>query len=250
MQHHFLNKLIRKELMIGCGISINATEVAEIYGNLGYDWLFIDTEHSPLDPMAMQKLLQALPGGCSGIIRVPDHQETTIKKALDVGPDGIIVPRVNTPDQALEIVKYARFAPLGTRGVGVSRANDYGQSLGAYLETANSNQALIFQAEHVMAVQNIDQILEVDGFDGILVGPFDLSASMGKPGQVEDPEVRTAIETIGKKCMNRGMPCGIFGASASFLAPFIDMGFRFVVAGMDVMHLAASAGRELHQLKG
>jgi len=249
MQYNFLSKLGLGTLLVGSGISLPAPELIEIYGDLGYDWVFIDTEHTPMEAQSVQHLLQSLPLGCSGLIRISDQHETTIKKALDMGPDGIIVPQVNTAEQAQQVVAYARYEPLGQRGVGVSRANDYGQSLASYLERANTNQALILQAEHYIAVQNIEQILQVQGFDAILVGPFDLSASMGKPGQVNDPDVKAAIENVGRACREKGFPCGLFGASAAFLKHYVDMGFSFVVAGMDVLHLAQTAKKELQLLK-
>jgi 2-keto-3-deoxy-L-rhamnonate aldolase RhmA len=245
----FAKRLNNRELLIGPIVTLRSPEVSELLAGVGFDWLFIDAEHGPFDPHDALALLQAA-GRCPCVIRVPAHDEVWIKKALDIGAAGIIVPQVNTPDQAERIVAAAKYAPIGRRGVGISRAHGFGLHFDRYLRDANQNTCVIIQAEHRDAVDNIDELANVAGVDAILIGPNDLSASYGKPGQLSDPEVQDAIAQIRETCKDAGMPVGFFGGDAAAVLPFIEQGFTLIAVGCDTLFLITAAQRTLAALRG
>ena len=172
-----------------------------------------------------------------------------IKKVLDLGAAGIIVPQVNTALQAANVVRYARYSPSGSRGVGLARAHGYGMRFQEYLETANERVAVIVQAEDAQAVQNIGSIVKVDGIDAVLIGPYDLSASLGKMGRLDDPAVTAAIDHITDTCRAAGMPLGYFGVTAAAVRPFIVRGYTLIVAGVDTLFLGDAARSMLRELR-
>jgi 2-dehydro-3-deoxyglucarate aldolase len=221
-------------------MTLNSPAVAELMAEAGFDWLFIDAEHSTLDTSQMQSLLQAAsPTPC--IIRIASGDDVPIKKALDIGAAGIIVPQVNSADHARRIVQSAKYAPAGQRGLGIARAHRYGLKVREYMQTANDDTAVIVQAEHRDAVTNIEAIVRVEGVDGVLIGPYDLSASLGLPGAVDHPEVRGAIARVRAACLAAGVPIGIFGLNADAVRPYIAQGFTMIVAGVDTVLLGNAA---------
>jgi 2-keto-3-deoxy-L-rhamnonate aldolase RhmA len=221
-------------------MTLNSPAVAELMAEAGFDWLFIDAEHSTMDTSEMQAMLQAAsPTPC--VIRLTAGDDVPIKKALDIGAAGIIVPQVNSADYARRIVQSAKYAPVGQRGLGIGRAHRYGLKLREYMQTANDDTAVIVQAEHREAVANIEAIVKVEGVDGVLIGPYDLSASFGRPGAVDHPDVRGAIERVRAACKSAGLPIGIFGLTADAVRPYIDQGFTMIVAGVDTVLLGNAA---------
>jgi 2-keto-3-deoxy-L-rhamnonate aldolase RhmA len=221
-------------------MTLDSPAVAELMAEAGFDWLFIDAEHSTLDTSQMQSLLQAA-GSTPCVIRLASGDDVPIKKALDIGAAGIVVPQVNSADHARRIVQSAKYAPYGQRGLGISRAHGYGLKVLEYMQSANDDTAVIVQAEHRDAVANIDAIVSVEGVDGVLIGPYDLSASLGLPGAVEHPDVRAAIECVRTTCQAAGVPIGIFGLTADAVRPYIDKGFTMIVAGVDTVLLGNAA---------
>jgi 2-keto-3-deoxy-L-rhamnonate aldolase RhmA len=246
---HFRERLLRGDLLVGTMITLNAPAVAELMAGIGFDWLFIDAEHGVFEARDLQALLQAAGTTTPGIVRLATLGEAPIKKALDVGAAGIIAPMVNTAAQAAEVVRLAKYAPAGERGVGIARAHGYGLRLAEYVGSANERVAVIVQAEHIEAVRNIEAIVRVPGIDAVLVGPYDLSASLGKLGQVDDPEVRQAIDRVTAACRNAGVQLGIFGVSAAAVKPYIDQGYTLIVAGVDTILLGQAAQGLLTDLK-
>jgi 4-hydroxy-2-oxoheptanedioate aldolase len=244
-----LAERIRKgELLLGTVISIQSAEMTEVLALSGFDWLFIDAEHGGFAPNDALPLLQAA-GNCPCLIRVPAHDEVWLKKALDIGPAGIVVPQVNCADEAQKIIDLCRYPPAGTRGMGVSRASQYGLNLGDYIKTANTDTAIVLQAEHKDAAANIEDIVKVEGIDAILVGPFDMSASFGKPGQVGDPEVVAAIDTVTQACQKVGLALGTAVAGANDARTYIEKGYSLVSAGVDSLHLINSAKQTLEGMR-
>jgi 2-keto-3-deoxy-L-rhamnonate aldolase RhmA len=242
-------KLQAGQLALGTILSLNSPDVAEILSGIGFDWIFIDTEHSTLDPQNLKGLLQAVGESTPCVVRVPLLDEIVIKKTLDAGAAGILVPQVNTAEQAEQLVKWARYYPEGSRGLGFGRAQGYGFKISEYLESANETILLSVQAESAEAVKNIESIVKVQGLDAVLVGPYDLSASMGLPGQVGHPDVRAAIQHVAEVCKQAGMPIGIFGMTAEAVRPYIERGFKFIVAGADTVLLGNAARQLLEQLR-
>ena len=200
---------------------------------VGLDWLFLDGEHSPLEPAEIRTILHAVGGRSPCLYRIPAHDEIPIKKALDLGVSGIIAPQVNSAEQAKQIVDWCRYPPIGSRGTGLARAHGYGGSFREYVESANDEILVVIQVEHVDAVENIDSMVAIPGIDCIYIGPYDLSASLGKAGQVTDPEVVAAIEKVEQVCKSANMPLGIFGVTAESMHPYMDRGYQLITAGID-----------------
>jgi 2-keto-3-deoxy-L-rhamnonate aldolase RhmA len=249
MSHHFRERLISGELLAGTMITLASPETAELLAAVGFDWLFIDAEHSPLDPAQIQRLMVGAGRDTPCLIRLPAAGEVPIKKALDSGAAGIIVPQINSARAAEEVVRLAKYAPQGQRGVGVGRAHGYGLEFQSYVARANDEVAVVVQAEHIEAVRHIDEIVAVPGIDAVLVGPYDLSASLGKLGMVRDPEVRAAIDRVTEACLATGVRLGIFGMTAGAVKPYIDAGYTLIVAGIDTVLLGQAAAALLAELK-
>jgi 2-dehydro-3-deoxyglucarate aldolase len=229
----FKRRLLERQVLFGTMLTTGAVEVAEILAHLGYDWLFIDTEHSPLSTMAVRSLIQAA-GKVPCLVRLADHGEVSIKNALDSGAAGIIAPQVNSAKEAEEIVAYCKYPPAGKRGVGLSRASKYGLEFSDYVSSANTNTSIVLQIEHVEAVNNVQAILSVEGVDAIFVGPYDLSTSMGKPGLLEDLEVVAAINTVADACIKAKMPIGYFGMDVNDVIGRVQQGFNLLCSGLDL----------------
>lgn len=241
MVKSFRDRLHGGEILVGTMVTVPAPSVAEVLAGAGFDWLFIDGEHGPFGVRDLESMLQTVGDRVACVVRVPSCAEIPIKQALDLGAEGIIVPQVNTAAQAADVVKFSRYAPLGARGIGLARAHGYGRSFNEYLATANETVTVIVQAEHIEAVRNIDEIIAVAGIDAVLVGPYDLSASLGKPGQFDDPDVVAAIERVTQACQRVGMPLGYFGVSAEAVVPFANRGYTLLVAGVDTVLLGRAA---------
>jgi 2-keto-3-deoxy-L-rhamnonate aldolase RhmA len=192
-------------------------------------------------------ILQAVSHRVACIVRVPEASEVAIKQVLDLGAHGIIVPQVNTARQAQDVVAWARYSPQGQRGVGLARAHGYGASFKDYVERANDEIAVIVQAEHARAVENIDSIVQVNGIDAVQLGPYDLSASMGKMGQIQDPEVVAAIDRICAAAKSAGLPIGSFGLTQQVAEADIQRGATLICTGTDALLLGRAAEEILAQ---
>jgi 2-dehydro-3-deoxyglucarate aldolase len=249
MTHGFRARLKRREQLFGTMVTLASSASAELLGSLGFDWLFIDGEHGPLGTTELVGILQAVGDKSACIVRVPEAAEVPIKKVLDLGAHGIIVPQVNTAQQAADVVRWSRYAPEGARGVGLARAHGYGVRFREYVSSANADVAVIVQAEHARAVENIDEIVRVPGVDAVLLGPYDLSASLGKMGQIDDPVVVAAIERVTEACRAVEMPLGYFGVTAAAVQPYVARGYTLIVAGVDTLYLASGAKALLEELR-
>ena len=249
MNKDFRTRLRNGAVLIGTLISIPAAEVVEIISELGFDWLFVDTEHSSFNSSGAQVVLQAAGERCPCVIRVPANEEVWIKKALDIGAAGIIAPQVNSAEDAQQIVRMCKYPPLGRRGVGIGRAHKYGLRFKEYLQSANEEIAVILQAESTHAVDNISEIVRVEGVDAVFIGPYDLSASLGKMGKIKDKQVQDAMAAIAAACKKAGVPLGIFVDTAESAKQFIQQGFTLITIGVDGLHLAAGAKAALGDLK-
>ncbi len=183
------------------------------------------------------------------LVRLARADEVSIKKALDVGAAGIIAPMVNSAEQAAQVVRWARYAPLGTRGVGVGRAHGYGFKFQEYVSSANDETVVVVQAEHIDAVNNMEAIVQVPGVDAVLVGPYDLSASLGRLGEVTHHEVVSAIEHVTQVCQAAQMPLGIFGMSAEAVQPYIKRGYTLIAVSIDTV-LLGNAARQMLATQG
>ncbi len=246
----FRQKLISGERLIGTMITLPSPEVVEVMVDVGFDWLFIDCEHAAFDSAVAQSLLQAAGDRCPCVIRVPCSDDVWIKKMLDIGAAGIIVPQINSVEQAKKAIDSCKYPPLGTRGVGLGRAHRYGAGFSEYVEKANNEVAVILQAEHIDAVDAIDEITDLPGLDAILVGPYDLSASLGKIGQLNDPEVVSAIDRVYQCCQRKNISLGYFGVTTEAVRPYMEAGYSFITVGVDVLFAGVAATETLCGLGG
>lgn len=249
MTTSFKTRLSRGEKLFGTIVTLPTPATAEILADVGFDWLFLDGEHGPLETADVLGILQAVGHRTPCIVRVPEAAEVPIKKMLDLGATGVIVPQVNTAEQATRVVRYAKYAPVGARGVGLARAHGYGMKFKEYIESANDQVVVIVQAEHATAVENIEAIAKVPGIDAVLLGPYDLAASMGKMGQINDPEVLSAIDRVTTVCRDAGIPLGYFGVTAQAVQPYIERGYTLIIAGVDTLFLGQAASSLLAELR-
>jgi len=250
MANDFRARLKRGDKLLGTMITLPSPPAAEVLASLGFDWLFVDAEHGPLETADLLGILTAVNRRAACVVRVPSCDAAWIARVLDLGADGIIVPQVNTPEQAAAAVRFARYPPEGVRGVGLARAQGYGLKFKEYVESANREIAVVVQAEHATAVDNIEAIARVPGVDAVLLGPYDLSASLGKMGQVDDPVVVAAIAKVTDACRGAGMPLGYFGVNAAAVRPCVGRGYTLMVAGVDTTLLAGAARGLLAELRG
>jgi 2-keto-3-deoxy-L-rhamnonate aldolase RhmA len=250
MSKTFRQRLQAGETLFGVMLSLPSAPVAEVLAAAGFDWLFVDAEHSPLDAGDLLSILQAADRDLTCLVRIPALEAGVVKRVLDMGAGGIIVPQVETAAVAAEVARLTRYAPAGERGMGLARAHRYGFAFRDYVARANTEVTVVIQVEHVRAVENIDRIVAVAGIDAVFLGPYDLSASLGRPGEIHHPEVEAAIERVTASCRAAGMPLGYFGLDAEAVEPLIGRGYTLICAGVDCVLLGQSARRLADRLRG
>ena len=244
----FKQKLQNQEPLFGTVVTLPSTSTAEILSKLGFQWLWIDMEHAPLSLEKTQDIMQAVGKRCACLVRAPWNDEVWIKRILDTGCDGIILPQIKTAQQAKDVVNACKYSPDGNRSVGISRAQNYGMNLQEFFQTANDKITIVLQIEHIDAVKNIEEIIDVPGFDAILIGPFDLSGSMGLTGQVNHPEVQEAVKTVKDMCIKKNIPVGIFVGNADGAIEARKNNFSLIGVGIDSMYLWKSAKQTIDEI--
>lgn len=237
------------EVLVGTILSICSAEVAELMASIGFDWLWMDAEHGAIAPNDVLRLLQAVAGKTPCLVRVPMLDEAWIKKVLDAGATGIIVPQVSTADQAEAAVRFAHYPPRGTRGLGTARVNRYGMEMVDAVTRARDETIVVVQAETADAVTNIETIAKVPNLDAVIVGPYDLSASLGHPGEIDHPHVQKSIKRIAGVCRESAMRTGIFALNATGLKDSSEAGFTLLAAGVDTILLGTGATNLLSDLR-
>lgn len=224
---------------IGSWMQIPHPSVAEIIGQAGYDWVAVDMEHGAVGAHQLPDLFRALElGGTLPLARVAQGEPKDCKQALDAGAGGVIVPMIESAEQLLRVRDACRWPPAGRRGVGFSRANLFGKHFEAYAEESQA-PLLVAMIEHASAVADLPAILAVEGLDAILVGPYDLSASMGMTGAFDRPEFVAVIEQILAACQSGGIPCGmhVVMPDPAMLQMRVDQGYRFLAYSIDAVFL-------------
>lgn len=245
MKNELKAKLKAGKVVLGTGVGIGHPDVAEILAQAGYDWMVLDTEHSPMDVSQVQVLLQAMSFSKTvPLVRVAWNDMVLIKKALDIGAYGIIVPWVNTKEDAKRAVQAVRYPPQGLRGFGPRRAAMRDPD---YVKTANDEIFLGVQIETQTALDNLDEILSVEGIDATLIGPSDLSLSLGVHEQWSNPKFTSAIEKILDASKRHGVAPGS-------LAPYewqlrLKQGFKMILLTLDMWLLQDSAARALSEAR-
>ena len=244
----FKAALARGEPQVGLWLSLAQPYCAELCATAGFQWLLIDGEHAPNDLHSTLAQLQVVaPNGAHPVARVVRGDAALIKQMLDIGVQTLLVPMVDTPEQARALVAATRYPPEGIRGVGaaVARASRWA-SRPDYLDRANDEACLLVQAETVTALENLEAICAVDGVDGVFIGPADLAASMGYRGKPGHPEVQGAIEHAIRTITACGKAAGTLTGDTAAARRYLDLGARFVAVGIDAT-LLAQATRALAQ---
>ncbi len=234
---------------VGSWMQIPHASVAEIMGQAGYEWVAVDMEHGAVAVDQLPDLFRALElGDTLPLVRLAQGHPKDCKQALDAGAGGVIVPMVESAESLSAVRDACRWPPAGTRGVGFSRANLFGKHFQRYREEAQA-PLLIAMIEHTRAVDCLDEILKIEGLDALLIGPYDLSASMGLTAQFDDPRFRDVMETIRTQSAAQRIPCGIHVVAPSLeeLWQRIDDGYRFLAYSIDAVMLAQAAEFRPHE---
>jgi 2-keto-3-deoxy-L-rhamnonate aldolase RhmA len=234
------DKLKNKKLTVGSWITVGNVSIAEIMVRVGFDWLVVDMEHSSITISEAQHLIQVIElAGCVPLVRVGSNDSYLIKRVMDAGAHGVIVPMVNSKEDAEKAVGSVKYPPLGNRGVGLARAQGYGKSFLDYKKWLNESSVIIVQIEHIDAVNNLEEILKVDGVDGFIVGPYDLSGSLGVPGDFEHPDVVKALEKVREISTKLGSIAGfhVIPPNRQALDDKIAEGYLFLAHSLDTLFL-------------
>jgi 2-dehydro-3-deoxyglucarate aldolase len=240
------NRLRRGAPSIGSWLSMAHPSIAEILAMAGYDWVVVETEHTAIDVSEVLRLIIAIEQrGSVPLVRLAWNDPIQAKAVLDSGAAGVLVPMVNTRADAELAVQMTKFPPLGARGVGLARAQGYGEHFDAYVKNANDDSLLIVQIEHKDAVAAIDEIVAVPGIDGTFIGPYDLSLSLGIPGQLDHPEIVRAKRKVLDATLAKGLAAGIHfvqpRTAAEDCRRAVEEGYRFIALGTDILFLGDSA---------
>lgn len=241
-----------KEVSIGSWITLNHISIAEIMADAGFDWLCVDMEHSVIDYFEAQLLIATIQAkGVKAFVRVGENNTRIIKRVLDAGADGIVVPSVNSKADALKAVESVQYPPKGKRGVGLARAQNYGFGFEEYREGKAKEITLIAQIEHINAINELEDIINTEGIDGTFIGPYDLSGSMGKPGNYNDEDVKQVLiqyEEIAKK-YDKLIGFHVIQPDHNLVLEKIKKGYNFIAFSLDTLFLGTLARNELKNLK-
>jgi 2-keto-3-deoxy-L-rhamnonate aldolase RhmA len=245
-------RLQKRETTIGSWITLGHTSIAEIMAKAGFEWLVVDMEHSVITLDIAQQLIQIIEGcGVVPLVRVGENNPNIIKRVMDAGAYGVIVPMINTKEQAAAAVKAVKYPPLGTRGVGLARAQGYGDKFNEYAATVNAESIVIAQVEHIDAVNNLESILSVEGIDGCIIGPYDLSGSLGVPGNFEHPDVLAALKKVEQTCQKRRVALGMHVIQPDYrqVMEKVAKGYSFIGFSLDILFLGNSCREQVTRLR-
>jgi len=237
-------KLKNNELTLGSWIMMGNQMSVEVMALAGFEWLVVDIEHTAINMETAQMLITTIQANnMKALVRVSKNEEVVIKKVLDMGADGIIVPMVNSQADAKQAVDFAKYPPVGKRGVGLYRAQKYGTKFEEYKKWVDEELVIIAQIEHINSVNNIDEIVNVPGIDGTIIGPYDLSGSMGYPGEFERDDVQEAIQKVLDSCKKNNMPAGfhVVDTDPTKLNLKIEQGCTFLAYGIDYFFMRDAA---------
>jgi 2-keto-3-deoxy-L-rhamnonate aldolase RhmA len=241
-----------KQTYLGSWLTLGNPSIAEIMADAGFDWLCVDLEHTSTDYKEAQLLIMAIQSkGLKAFVRVGGNDPLIIKRVLDAGADGIIVPSVNSALEAKNAVEAVRYPPLGKRGVGLARAQDYGFGFDSYRDHKTKEIKLIVQIEHISAIKELDAIIQTEGVDGTFIGPYDLSGSLGKPGQWDEPEVRDALKIyeVTARKYNKWIGFHVVQPDYNLVKEKISLGYNFIAFGFDAMFLGTMIRNQLKMIK-
>lgn len=240
------------EPTIGSWLNLGNAAVAEIMVRAGFDWLVVDLEHTVTTLREAEAIIRIVEyGGAVPLVRVSANDPTEIKRVMDAGAAGVIVPMVETGEEAERAVRSVRYPPLGSRGVGIGRAHGYGPGFDGYLRANNDRAIVVVQIESITAIENLDNILAVDGVDATMIGPYDLSASLGVPGQFDDPEVVAALRRYEVASRTAKVPMGfhVVHSDPQGVEVRRRAGYSFLAYGVDFLFLGDACRNGLGKLR-
>lgn len=252
MQKSLKIKLKEKVVTVGSWITLGHPSIAEIMAKAGFDWLTVDMEHSAITLPEAQQLIQVIElSGITPLVRVGENNPTLIKRVMDAGAHGVIVPMVNSKADAVKAVNAVKYPPAGSRGVGLARAQGYGLHFEKYRDRINDESVVVVQIESVEAIDNLDEILQVEGVDASIIGPYDLSASLGYPGELERKEVVSAIKKYMEVCkkLNKSAGLHVVAPDTEKVKDRIGEGFKFIAFCLDTLFLGEKIREELGKIK-
>ena len=227
---------------IGLWSSLSSNYTVEVIAGAGFDWILLDSEHSPADIENLLTQLQAAaPYPTHPVVRIPWNDMVTIKRVLDIGAQSLLVPYVSTPNEAKAAVSFTRYPPAGVRGVaGTTRATRFGR-VADYARRAHEEICLLVQVETQQALDNLEAICGIEGVDGVFIGPADLHASLGHPGEIANPKVKPLIDDAIRRIRKAGKAPGILTPNEADARHWLECGALFVAVGADVGILARGA---------
>jgi 2-dehydro-3-deoxyglucarate aldolase len=234
------DKLKKGQPAFGGWMMIGHPTVAELMAGEGFDWIAVDMEHTPIDLPTFENIARAVkPAGCELLVRLSSCDPVLTQRVLDAGADGIIVPMVNTPEMARQAVAMAKYPPDGRRGAAFSRASNFGRNFASSFTSHNDRVLVVVMLEHIEAVRNADAILSTPGIDAAFIGPYDLSCSMGLPGQLDHPDVQAAQRTILEACRKNYVAPGIHvvPVSPDLIQRYLDERYQFIACSVDTQFI-------------
>jgi 2-keto-3-deoxy-L-rhamnonate aldolase RhmA len=246
------HRLRAKEIALGSWITLDSAAIAEIMAAAGFDWVVVDLEHSVIDLSGAASLIRTIDlCGAAPLVRLTSNDQDQIKRVMDAGAHGIVVPMVNSAEEAAHAVAATRYAVAGSRGVGLARAQGYGATYPDYLHWQVDGPVVIVQIEHRDAITRLEEILTVRGVDGFLIGPYDLSCSMGIPGEFERSEFVDAIAHIREVGQRLGVPAGLHIVEPDLqrLEQVIHEGYTFIAYSVDTRMLDVCVRQALTKMK-
>jgi len=242
-----------QEIQLGTWMMTGSDTVAEAMATVGFDFLVLDQEHVPvdsLDAIRIDRAVRAASQHTIPLYRLAWNDPVLIKRALDGGANSLMIPFVNTVEDAQRAVDASYYPPMGKRGfAAVHRASSYGNNPD-FVRESREELCLILQLETPEAIDNLEEIAKIEGITGFFIGPGDMSASMGHIGQPSHPEVQAMIKKGLDKCLQLNIPCGIVGGTPELANKYQQMGFRFVALGSDMSYLMARAKEQLAAVRG
>lgn len=245
-------RMLGGEPSLGTWIQMGHPVVAEILANVGFDWIAVDCEHTEVTTSQLADLLRAMAGrDVVPLVRVRENQVMAIRLPLDIGAMGVIVPLVNTAEEAAAAVAAAKYPPQGIRGFAFTRSNLYGADFTRYAAEANDQTIVVVMIESRSAVENVEAIMATPGVDGSLIGPYDLSGSYGVPGQTAHPLVREACAKVARVSREQGKAAGIHIVipDGAGVRSALEQGFTFIALGMDDVFMESSARQTLRSAR-
>lgn len=238
------NKLKNQRVIFGTWLSLNCESIAEIFCKAGYDWVVVDLEHSSLTEENAEKLIRTIQlCGSVPLVRITNNCPHLIKRVMDSGAHGIIVPQVKTPQEVQQAVHATRYPPAGCRGVGIARAQAYGNGFDKYFQWQKNGPIVLVQIENKEAVDRINEILSVPGVNGFLIGPYDLSCSLGQPGEFQSDKFVRAEKKILKAGIQQKCPAGlhIVEPEPKNIKKAISKGYKIIAYSVDIRMIDESA---------